>query len=166
PFIAMELLEGEPLDDYLRRRGALPLDEVATLMEQLADALDTAHAADVVHRDLTPRNIHIHEDRRGRPRLKVLDFGIAKFLDTAVGHTATQIGSAFYSAPEQLGARLRDAAAEAGFVVARGISIGTDIWPLGLIALELLAGIDAPRYWGGDVFDHMTKAACRPREAP
>ncbi|HEY4121005.1 MAG TPA: protein kinase, partial [Byssovorax sp.] len=78
PWIAMELLEGDPLAT-LCRDAPLPLDRARDVFEQLGHALAAAHAVDVVHRDLKPDNLHVGPGRRAGERLllKVLDFGIA-----------------------------------------------------------------------------------------
>src|SRR5688572_19878197 len=82
PWMAMELLEGEDLADYLRRRGALPVDEVREIFRQLCHALGAAHAAGIVHRDMKPENIFLAKTRSasGEVCVKVLDFGIAKVV--------------------------------------------------------------------------------------
>jgi serine/threonine-protein kinase len=96
PFIAMELCEGQTLAAYCAARGALPWPEVATLVEQLGEALDAAHVVGIVHRDLNPGNVIVNRDLKGRLRLKLLDFGIVKFLEEAGSHTATAIGTLNY----------------------------------------------------------------------
>jgi serine/threonine-protein kinase len=105
PWLAMELLDGEDLAATMRRRGALPANEVLEIIEQLCDALGQAHALGIVHRDLKPENLFVQVSRRrGVPfTIKVLDFGIAKLVQenkTAATVTAA-IGSPFWMAPEQ-----------------------------------------------------------------
>src|SRR4029077_18471438 len=73
PALVLELVEGDTLDDRVRR-GPLPLSEVLAVAQQIADALDAAHRAGIIHRDLKPSNIKITPDGV----VKVLDFGIAK----------------------------------------------------------------------------------------
>src|SRR5262249_12531344 len=80
PWLARELLDGEPLTAYLRRHGPLPLAEAESVLEQLLHCLASAHAAGVVHRDIKPDNIFVAHTRRigASSMIKVLDFGIAK----------------------------------------------------------------------------------------
>ena len=75
PALVLELVEGDTLDDRVRR-GALPLPEALAIAQQIADALDAAHASGIIHRDLKPSNIKITRDGM----VKVLDFGLAKAL--------------------------------------------------------------------------------------
>jgi serine/threonine-protein kinase len=130
PFIAMELLEGEDLDERLRRVGALDPRETASIVGQVARALGKAHAAGLVHRDLKPANIFLVRDE-DREIAKVLDFGIAKrtSLDVGESHTKTGslLGSPHYMSPEQ----------------ARGlreVDHRTDLWALGVIAFRCVVG--------------------------
>lgn len=146
PYMVMELLEGEPLDEQLRRYGAPPPGEALRLLEHVADALDQAHAAGVVHRDLKPQNLFLVRTRKGEHALKVLDFGIAKLAESAA-HSATQVGTPAYAAPEQLGESWRHIAAKNGRVVAAQVSPGTDVWALGLVAFELLTGAPSGEFW-------------------
>jgi eukaryotic-like serine/threonine-protein kinase len=132
-FIVMEYLEGEGLEQLLARAGRL--DEpgvIAGLLVEIADALAAAHAAGIVHRDLKPANVFLARDPRagGAPRVKILDFGIAK-LTADEGTTRTQTGSLMgtplYMSPEQCRG--------AGRVDHR-----TDIYALGCIGFELASG--------------------------
>ena len=95
PYIVMEYLDGESLEDRLQRQGRLPLAATARLMSQVARALQKAHARGIVHRDLKPDNVFLVWDEEDEIDLvKVVDFGIAKFTDdnAKVSH-ATQTGS-------------------------------------------------------------------------
>jgi eukaryotic-like serine/threonine-protein kinase len=109
PYIAMELLEGQPLDRLLTA-GALPLDQLLDFAIQIADALDAAHSRHLIHRDIKPGNIFI----TSRQRVKVLDFGLAKLsqtstLETEAGNTGgsqlttpgSAVGTIAYMSPEQ-----------------------------------------------------------------
>ncbi|MCK6589414.1 MAG: serine/threonine protein kinase [Polyangiaceae bacterium] len=148
PFIAMELLKGQTLEHYLEANGRVPPGLFRAIAEQLGDALEQAHRAGVIHRDLKPGNLFLTADRRGRPVLKVMDFGIAKVLEQGVSLTATHIGSPAYAAPEQQsGSMFRKVAASHGITIAQGVSPATDVWALGLVAYELLTGLAHGQYW-------------------
>lgn len=102
PAIAMELVLGDLVEDLLLAYPAgLPHALLAPAFSQLGSALAALHAADVVHRDLSPRNV-IFDSRPGRPpRIKVLDFGVAR-LRGRPRHTLGAVGTPRYMAPEQL----------------------------------------------------------------
>ncbi len=125
-YMAMEFLTGKPLSLVLRERTRLPPDEVADLLDQSTSALEAAHAAGVVHRDLKPGNIFC-ERRGGKLHYTLLDFGIAKRLQ-AMNMTApnAMLGTPGYMAPEQ--------------IRGEAITPKTDVYALGALAWELLAG--------------------------
>lgn len=132
PFIAMELLRGESLAARLERLGKLTSSDMVQILSQVARALTLAHEKGIVHRDLKPDNIFIV--REGPDEVtKVLDFGIAKKLDTLSmssgikTHTGALLGTPYYASPEQALGR-------------SDIDHRTDIWSLGIIAYECLAG--------------------------
>ena len=131
PWIAMELLEGETLAERVRREGPLDGATFRAVMEQLGDAIGSAHAAGVVHRDLKPENLMIARSRlRGVPFvLKVLDFGIATVLSerAAAATVTTVIGSPMWMAPEQANRGAK-------------VSAAADVWALGLIAFFACTG--------------------------
>jgi serine/threonine protein kinase len=140
PFLVMELLDGTSLLRHLRSRGPLPAAECAAWVMQACEALGEAHALGIVHRDLKPDNLLLVDRPDGSRLLKVLDFGIAKRLAggaTTGGPSASwsfdttgdgsPVGSPSYMAPEQI--------SDPSKVDARA-----DIWSLGVIAFELLAG--------------------------
>ncbi|WP_441286248.1 protein kinase domain-containing protein [Sorangium sp. KYC3313] len=135
PFLVMELLRGTLLDERLRHAGRLPPEEAVTFLRQTAIALDKTHAAGVVHRDLKPANLFLTETDDGAPRIKVLDFGIAKLVvETATDSAATAIlGTPLYMAPEQFSGE--------------SVSRAADIFALGMIAYTLLVG---KAYWLND----------------
>ena len=102
--IIMELVVGETLREALWKRGPLPAPTALSVMEQLADTVAAAHAERIIHRDLKPENVFLVPDPLDpqRPRVRVLDFGIAKVEDGSVKTaTGTQMGTATYMAPEQ-----------------------------------------------------------------
>src|SRR5262249_24339778 len=83
-FLAMELLSGEDLASLLRRKGRLSLAEALPIVDQLADVLDAAHAAGIVHRDVKPQNVFLATTgTTGAPTVKLLDFGIARLHEAA-----------------------------------------------------------------------------------
>ena len=105
PFMVLERLEGETVEQLLAREGYLPLAEVGTIADQLLQALVVAHGAGVVHRDLSPANVFLHRTSTGKTITKVLDFGVAKVDDASAPRTGNRstMGSLPYVAPEQLG---------------------------------------------------------------
>ncbi|HZH15658.1 MAG TPA: serine/threonine-protein kinase [Archangium sp.] len=130
PYLVMEYLEGEPLSALLAR-GPVPAEVAVALLAQVCDALQATHARGIVHRDLKPENLYLLQRGHGPAFVKVLDFGIAKLLDTDEEHgTDTQegaiIGSAEYMAPEQSRGEDLDGRA--------------DIYALGVIAYQLVTG--------------------------
>ncbi len=132
PWLAMELLEGQDLGAILAEQGALGLQEVAEILSPLCHALACAHAAGVVHRDLKPEIVFLARGRRAGGAafdLKVLDFGIAKVTAEALstGGGSGLLGTPHFLAPEQ--AEPNGAATPA-----------LDVWALGLLVYEMLAG--------------------------
>jgi serine/threonine protein kinase len=105
PYLVTELLTGETLRDLLNREGALPPERAMRLLGPAAHALHHAHIAGIVHRDLKPENI-FRVRRDGMGTTKILDFGVAKLLDTQPGkklsQTGIMIGTMAYSPPEQM----------------------------------------------------------------
>ena len=127
-YFVMEYLEGESLASRLGR-GSIPFGEVRECLAQICDALQAAHDAGVIHRDLKPDNIWLCTPYQGVPRIKLLDFGIAK-LNDPIGGNATLIGSSMgtpqYMPPEQ--------------GMGRAIDQRTDIYALGVILYQMFAG--------------------------
>ena len=133
PFLVMELLRGEDVRQRIKRAGPIAADETVRILFEAALALDKTHQARVVHRDLKPDNLFLSERDHGLPRVKVLDFGIAKLVaDGAMnGQTKESLGTPLYMAPEQ-------------FMMSANISSATDVFALGLIAYTMLVG---KPYW-------------------
>jgi serine/threonine-protein kinase len=129
PYIAMELLDGEPLDRAAQRIGKFPIEDVIAIGTQLGEALRYAHGVGVVHRDIKPSNIMIGADGR---TIKILDFGIARMAeaDTEAEVLKTQIGQVLgtprYMSPEQ---------ALGGAIDGR-----SDLFSVGVVLYELIAG--------------------------
>jgi WD40 repeat protein/serine/threonine protein kinase len=111
PFLAMELLEGETLEERLRRQGRLPVLEVVRVGREAAEGLAAAHAHGLIHRDVKPSNIWLERaagrapelQSGGLPRVKLLDFGLARPVGGDVNLTGSGIivGTPAYMAPEQ-----------------------------------------------------------------
>jgi len=128
-FLVMELVSGVTLDARLAG-VALPEREVLRLGAQLADGLDAAHSQGIVHRDLKPGNVRISQDNR----LKILDFGIAQFVQAEADSAATAtltlpneiVGTVAYMAPEQIRGQKADAR--------------TDIYSTGVVLYEMATG--------------------------
>ena len=127
-YFVMEFLEGRTFADRLQA-GDLSQTELPPLLGQICDALDAAHSESIVHRDLKPENIWIVEQRRGRPFVKLLDFGIAKLLATGEQSTTQAgvlMGTPQYMSPEQC--------------YGRAIDHRTDIYALGVILYQIYTG--------------------------
>jgi len=135
PGLVMDLLDGESLADVLERVGRLDLSTFAELFLPVLSAVSAAHAAGVVHRDLKPDNVFLTSREGDEIDVRVLDFGIAKVAlkDGPIRHTAglTQTGSVLgtplYMAPEQVFGEPT-------------IDHRADVWALGVVAYECLAG--------------------------
>ncbi len=139
PVIVMEALDGAPLSRWIRRPDgrscALPHHQAMRILLPVVAAVRTAHAAGIVHRDLKPENIFLvgREPSLDAPHVKVLDFGIAKVvnagnpLDSDPITRGSMLGTPHYMSPEQVSGD-------------HPISAATDVWALGVVLYELLAG--------------------------
>ena len=130
PFLVMELLEGTDLEKVLRREKRIPPQLACNYIIQACAGVSEAHAAQIVHRDLKPGNLFLVNRADGGSIVKVLDFGIAKAPQEAeLGLTGTNaiLGSPAYMSLEQLRS-------------SRLVDTRSDIWSLGVILFELIAG--------------------------
>ncbi len=128
PFIAMPFLKGEPLDARLKREKPLPVPETLRIGREIALGLAVAHEAGLIHRDIKPANVWLETVRGRAPRVRILDFGLARGHAEEGDLTAsgTILGTPAYMAPEQ----------------ARGLKVDAraDLWSLGVILYEMTTG--------------------------
>ena len=120
PFIAMEYLEGESLEKKIDGQARIPLVHKLGCLVQTCRALDYAHRRRVIHRDVKPGNIVVTSEGI----VKVVDFGIARMVDTSKTQTGMMLGTLSYMAPEQIAGKHADQRC--------------DIWALGVVMYELL----------------------------
>jgi len=137
PFLVMELLSGETLEDILASGGVLPFPKLEIVLTHVARALDCAHAQGIIHRDLKPSNVFLTQDDDGKLLVKVLDFGIARIVERldgadiqAVRNTkeGSVLGTPLYMSPEQA----------AG---SKELGPDCDVWALAVMTYEVLAGM-------------------------
>lgn len=156
-YLALEWVDGKELDRWLKGRGPLPPAEAVALLAPVFQALSAAHRAGVVHRDVKPANVMV-EDAPGGPRVRLLDFGIAKLMQpdetlgpqTALTANRNPAFSTKYAAPEQLS----------------GAKTGpwTDVHAMGLLMTEVLTGRRA--YEGTDFTGLMREILAAERPTP
>jgi len=151
-FVAMEFVDGEPLRDRLAR-GGVSLEQLLDWFEEMLDPLAAAHDAGIVHRDLKPENAMLAKQRDGSEVIKLLDFGIARDLDSSnsnVTHTGIAMGTPHYMAPEQA-------------MSAKGVTAAADVYAMGVILYEALAG--KPPF-DGETASAIVVNACTKAHAP
>jgi serine/threonine-protein kinase len=148
PYVALEYLEGQTLADLIDGRPLEP-SLAFQISRQALSAIAYAHAHQVVHRDLKPENIFVTRDARGRLAVKILDYGLAKFMAresvlgseseplTAIGVT---IGTPLYMPPEQ--------------AVGGSVDLAADVYSMGCVLFEMLTG--QPPFLGESRQDLMT----------
>jgi serine/threonine-protein kinase len=135
PYLVMEFLVGEDLQQLIRRIGPLPPEVAVRIVAQACLGLQRAHEAGVVHRDIKPANLFLAKREEGEILVKLLDFGIAKVMMEELGpsegggltRTGSMLGSPLYMSPEQAKG-LKD------------IDHRTDLWSLGAVLYEALCG--------------------------
>ncbi len=130
PFLVMELLEGEDLEQRLHRVSRLSPKETLSVIKQVGSALAATHAKGIVHRDLKPGNIYLLEVAGAHDFVKVLDFGISKVRNASskLTRTSSVMGTPNYMSPEQAEGRTDD------------VDERTDQWALACITWECLTG--------------------------
>ncbi|MEM7396995.1 MAG: serine/threonine-protein kinase, partial [Verrucomicrobiota bacterium] len=141
-YYAMQYIEGEPLDVFVRQRG---LKETVRLIARVGRVLDYAHRLRIVHRGLKPGNILVSDD--GEPH--VLDFGLAKSLepdedDQGISVTGDVAGTLAYMAPEQAGGKIRR------------IDERTDVYALGVLLYQAVTGV-LPHRVDGSQFEILRR---------
>ncbi len=158
PFLVMELLRGDTLEDELNRRGRLTPERCAEILIPVCGVLAEAHALGIIHRDIKPQNIFLHNARHGEA-VKVLDFGIAKLVGDAAGDQELTledgvIGTPIYMAPERFVKVSYDGRA--------------DVYSVGVMLYEMLVG-KPPFHLAGTsplkvIYAHMNETPRSPRE--
>jgi serine/threonine protein kinase len=129
-FMALELLEGETLEERLSRVGRLARQETVKVVLEVLAALAVAHAAEIVHRDIKPANIFLAREADGSEHAKLLDFGIAHVVPKGGDKLTSKgviLGTPEYMSPEQ----------------GRGLGIGpeADLWSVGILMYEMFSGV-------------------------
>lgn len=131
PFIAMELLDGQSLDEHLDSVGPMSVQKATFIVAEILDTLGAAHNKGVVHRDMKPENVYLHKRHKSPvPQVKILDFGISKFLtleqqNMSLTRTGTVMGTPYYMSVEQAMGQKVDGRA--------------DIYSVGVILYQLLS---------------------------
>jgi serine/threonine-protein kinase len=146
PYVVMEALPGEPLDDYLERTGPIPQAPALELARPIAEGLIAAHGAGIVHRDLKPANLFLVRTPGAAQTVKLIDFGFAKDTraDPNAGPSSVNLvlGTAQYMAPEQ--------------VLAEPVDPRTDIYGFGIVLFRILTGhLPFDLEQGVDLFSHQ-----------
>lgn len=129
PYIVMEYLDGQDLDEVVRRNGPMPPHAAVDYILQACEAFAEAHGLGMIHRDIKPKNLFLAKTVDGRRLVKVLDFGLAKTIgalgDVSLTATSSVFGSPQYMSPEQMRS-------------AKDVDARSDIWSIGVCLYELL----------------------------
>jgi eukaryotic-like serine/threonine-protein kinase len=129
PYMVMEYLEGRDLHSVLVASGPLPVSDAVGYVIHASEAVAEAHSLGIVHRDLKPHNLFLTSGVGGRPKVKVLDFGISKSAGVELALTKSMeiVGTPNYMSPEQLRS-------------SKDVDLRTDVWAIGAVMYELLTG--------------------------
>ncbi len=158
PWIAMEFCPGKSLKAVLREEGPLSVSRSCRIAEQILRALAAAHERGIIHRDLKPENVKVESGEDG-DTIKVLDFGVAKFVGTDAGDemtgavktkTGVVFGTPKYMSPEQ--------------ILGEPVDARSDIYSVGAILYEMLTG--TPPFASNDIMGFVTKHVKEPVERP
>ena len=130
PYMVMEYLDGQDLDEVIRRKGPMPPHTAVEYTLQACEAFAEAHSLGMIHRDIKPKNLFLTQTVDGRPLVKVLDFGLAKTIgalggDISLTATSAVFGSPQYMSPEQMRS-------------AKDVDTRSDIWSIGVCLYEML----------------------------
>jgi serine/threonine protein kinase len=129
-YLVLELLTGRDLSRALREQGPMSVGRVARILSEVADGLAVAHDKGIIHRDLKPENVFLLDETVGKERIKVMDFGVARYAGAPVDartRTGTTVGTPYYMAPEQAQGR-------------KEIDLRADVYALGVMGFRMLTG--------------------------
>lgn len=133
-YMVWEHIQGEDIGEWIRANGPFPAPLAIRLGIQALRGLEAIHATGVIHRDLSPDNLMITEDKQGYKRIKIIDLGLARTLERDAGHEITQVGMFMgklqYCSPEQ--------ASPSG---SEGLDRRSDIYSFGLVLYEMITGL-------------------------
>ena len=153
PFLVMELLVGESLDQRIETRGPMTPEETLAVLTQVARALGVAHKAKLIHRDLKPGNVFLCKDEDGELLVKVLDFGLVRSMqqgDKNITQKGIAVGTPTYMSPEQ----------------ARALPTmdhQCDVWSMAVLSYAMLTG-KTP--WPGETMQDVLVNVCRSEYVP
>lgn len=133
-YMVWEHIQGQDVGDRIRTQGPFPVPVAVRLGIQALQGLDAVHTAGIIHRDLSPDNLMITEDKGVQPRIKIIDLGLARSLEPDANHEITQVGMFMgklrYCSPEQAGVT----------GVGGALDHRSDLYSFGLVLYEMIAG--------------------------
>lgn len=145
PYLVLEFVEGKSLAELLREEKTLEPKRALSLLQKIAEAISYAHAQKVVHRDLKPSNIMIQRSGDGEEDIKIIDFGIAKVLESEHSNNLTKTGDIFgtpsYMSPEQC--------------QGKPVDYRSDVYAIGCVAYEMFSG--SPPFLGSTPVELILK---------